>query len=61
MSNDELAVYNAISDADGSKISEILESVVFGKSKTRNLLEVLIEKKLVYVTGSYKSTRYHKA
>lgn len=61
LSNDELAVYNAISDADGSKISEILESVVFGKSKTRNLLEVLIEKKLVYVTGSYKSTRYHKA
>ena len=54
-------VYDTVSMQAGSSISQIVEKVPFGKTKTRKILNELESKGLIRVTGNGRGTKYHKA
>ena len=55
---DEAAVYKVLSKTLPKSISEIVDAVPFGKSKTTELLKRLGEKKIVSVIGNGRGTKY---
>ena len=54
-------VYDAVSGADGSSISQIAGKVPFGKTKVHKILMELESKDLIRITGNGRGTKYHKA
>ena len=60
LQGDEAVVYEALSEVEGKAMSEILKSIPFGKSKTRIILQDLVSRKLVYVKGSGRGTKYYR-
>ncbi len=58
LSEDEQAVYSALSKNNLLSMSEILAKVTFGKSKTTQLAKALIEKGYVIKEGTGRGTKY---
>lgn len=59
LEDDEAAVFWVL-DESGASISQIADGSGFGKTKVRNLLKTLRDKGYVSVTGTGRSTRYHR-
>ena len=59
LTKDEAAVYSALSKVRSKSISEITDSVEFGKSKTTELLKALSEEGIVSIVGNGRGTKYH--
>lgn len=61
LSEDEAVVYKILSKSIPKSISEITDSVPFGKSKTTSLLKSLINSNYVSVSGTGKGTKYKQS
>ena len=52
-------VYEAVSGSDGCSIRQIEEQVPYGKTKVRKILNELLSRNLIRVTGQGRGTKYH--
>ena len=60
LAGDEADVYKLLSVETGKTISDLVNRLPFGKSKTREILNTLAEKGFVYISGSGRGTKYHR-
>lgn len=60
LSVDERLVYDVLSKTTGKSISEITGSVPFGKSKTAEILNSLVETGLAGISGNGRGTKYSR-
>ena len=60
LAGDEADVYKLLSVETGKPISDLVNRLPFGKSKTREILNTLAEKGFVYISGSGRGTKYHR-
>ena len=60
LTGDEADVYKLLSVETGKPISDLVNRLPFGKSKTREILNTLAEKGFVYISGSGRGTKYHR-
>ena len=58
LTEDEQIVYNTLSRAIGKSISEITAEVPFGKSKTSEILNKLIDAGIAKLLGNGRGTKY---
>lgn len=59
LTDDERQIYNALSKTMPKSISEIMESVEFGKSKVSGILKDMNRKGILYIEGKGRGTKYH--
>ena len=62
LSDDEMIIYKTLSKNIEKSISEIMsdKTIVFGKSKVKNILKTMAEKGVVNIEGSGRGTKYIK-
>ena len=58
LTKDDLIVYNSLSKTIEKSISEIIEKIPFGKSKTTEILNRLVEKGYACILGNGRGTKY---
>lgn len=59
LTDNERQIYNALSKTMPKSISEIMESVEFGKSKVSGILKDMNRKGILYIEGKGRGTKYH--
>ncbi len=61
LKGDKAIVFGTLSMEEGKSMGELATELPFGKSKIRNILNELVSEKIVYISGTGRGVKYHKA